>query len=178
MYKAWVFFASYWLLKRALVEYLALFIHFPVSVFIPPLVSFRFPNASSFCDDSLNNSRQWPMIRCLKWNGAYHCSFVLGILTSPFHEATLEAAARSHMAGGSGANRCPAGLRTKTGQCFRLVAKTGTNRFLHGANLFFSCYWETTAPLFNPELDISKWSCTGRNSLIATTCFCSLAQYF
>lgn len=50
---------------------------------------------------------------------------------------TLEGEARGHMAGGSGANRCPAGLRTKSGQCFRLVAKTGTNRFFNRANLFF-----------------------------------------
>lgn len=63
--------------------------------------------------------------------------FVLSICTSPFYKVTLEAEARGHMAVGSRANRCPAGLRTKAGQCFRLVAKTGTNRFLNGANLFF-----------------------------------------
>lgn len=62
--------------------------------------------------------------------------FVLSILTSPVDKVTLEGEAWVHMAGGSKANRCPAGLTTKTGQCFRLVAKTGTNRFLKAANLF------------------------------------------
>lgn len=65
------------------------------------------------------------------------CSFCFKHLTSPFHKVTLEAEAQGHMAATSGANQCPAGLRTKAGQCFRLVAKTGTNRFLNGANLFF-----------------------------------------
>lgn len=37
-------------------------------------------------------------------------------LTSP-HKATQEAEARSHVAAGSRANRCPARLRTKAGQC-------------------------------------------------------------